>query len=72
MGTYTFRLPDIGEGIAEAEIVAWHVAVGDVVAENPAEPWLQPFMPNGEVIQGFETLSLSRRWVTLARAGLGW
>jgi hypothetical protein len=25
MGKFTFRLPDIGEGIAEAEIVAWHV-----------------------------------------------
>ncbi len=32
----TFDLPDLGEGLQEAEIVAWHVAVGDhVVADQP-------------------------------------
>lgn len=34
MARYTFRLPDIGEGIAKAEIVAWHVTLGGAVEED--------------------------------------
>ncbi len=36
MARFTFRLPDIGEGIAEAEIVVWHKQLGDRIGENEA------------------------------------
>ena len=34
MSDYVIKVPDLGEGIVEAELVAWHVAVGDKVAED--------------------------------------
>jgi 2-oxoisovalerate dehydrogenase E2 component (dihydrolipoyl transacylase) len=34
MAQFTFKLPDIGEGIAAAEIVHWHLAVGDIIGED--------------------------------------
>ena len=34
MARFEFKLPDIGEGVAEGEVVAWHVKAGDVVIED--------------------------------------
>jgi 2-oxoisovalerate dehydrogenase E2 component (dihydrolipoyl transacylase) len=34
MGRYVFKLPDVGEGTAEAAIAQWHVAVGDRIEED--------------------------------------
>ena len=34
MGKQVFKLPDIGEGVVEGEVVQWHVAAGDTVTED--------------------------------------
>ena len=34
MTRYVFKMPDLGEGTVEAEIVAWHVKVGEHVDED--------------------------------------
>ena len=34
MSRYVFKLPDVGEGTAEAELSKWHVAPGERVEED--------------------------------------
>jgi len=34
MGVFAIRLPDVGEGIAQAELTEWHVKPGDIVRED--------------------------------------
>jgi 2-oxoisovalerate dehydrogenase E2 component (dihydrolipoyl transacylase) len=34
MGEHVIKMPDVGEGVAEAELVEWHVKVGDLVRED--------------------------------------
>jgi len=34
MAKFIFKMPDVGEGVAEAEVVEWHVNVGDRVEED--------------------------------------
>ncbi len=34
MAEHVIKMPDVGEGVAEAELVEWHVAVGDLVRED--------------------------------------
>ncbi|MBY5758206.1 2-oxo acid dehydrogenase subunit E2 [Rhizobium leguminosarum] len=34
MGEFIIKMPDVGEGVAEAEIVEWHVKTGDPVRED--------------------------------------
>lgn len=34
MAEHTIKMPDVGEGVAEAELVEWHVKVGDLVRED--------------------------------------
>ena len=36
MGEFVLKMPDVGEGVAEAELVEWHVKPGDPVREQEA------------------------------------
>ena len=38
MGIHVIKMPDLGEGIAEVEVVAWHVQPGDTVRKTRCWP----------------------------------
>ena len=38
MGIHVIKMPDIGEGIAEVELVAWHVEVGQTIRRTSRSP----------------------------------
>ena len=41
MSVHVIKVPDVGEGIAEVELVAWHVAPGDAIADcSPMDWWV--------------------------------
>ena len=72
MSSFTMKLPDVGEGVAEAEIVEWLVAVGDAV--TPDSP-IAAVLTAGQKTK-FEALKgpkfeLARRSPTRSRGGRG-
>ncbi len=38
MGLFSFKTPDVGEGIIEVELISWSIAVGDRVVEDQPLP----------------------------------
>lgn len=50
MASFEFRLPDIGEGVTEGEIVEWHVTTGDAVEED--EPMVEVMTDKATVTIG--------------------
>jgi 2-oxoisovalerate dehydrogenase E2 component (dihydrolipoyl transacylase) len=71
MGAFVFKLPDVGEGIAEAEIVAWHVEVGQEVKED--QPLVDVMTDKATVEIGAPVSGriLSRRGDVGRRAAIG-
>ena len=63
MGKHVFKLPDVGEGVVEGEIVKWNVKSGDTVKED--EPLVEimtdkatvsiPSTVNGKVVEVFQS-----------------
>ena len=71
MATYVFKLPDIGEGIAEAEIVTWYVEVGDAVTEDQPLVEVMTDKATVEISAPVSGIILSRRGTVGMKAKVG-
>src|SRR5262245_52753476 len=71
LGNYGFKLPDVGEGVAEAEIVAWHVDVGDTVKEDQPLVDVMTDKATVEITSPVTGKVLSRNGATGDKAAVG-
>ena len=71
MSRFFFKLPDIGEGTAEAEIVKWHAAVGDEVHEEQPLVDVMTDKATVELASPVSGRIVSRNGVEGARAAVG-
>ena len=72
MAEHVIRLPDVGEGIAEAELVEWHVKVGDLVRADATLAAVMTDKATVEIpspVDGEITLAGRRRSATKSRSG---
>src|SRR4030095_835603 len=71
MARFEFRLPDIGEGVSEGEIVKWLIAPGDRIGED--DPMVEVMTDKATVTIGAPktgtVLELLHRAGTVARVG---
>ena len=76
MATKTFYLPDLGEGLPDAEIVEWHVREGDtvkldqpLVSMETAKAVVEVPSPYTGTVAKLHGKATIARWMAWARAG---
>ncbi len=71
MGRYVFKLPDVGEGTAEAEIVKWHGKVGDEISEEQPLVDIMTDKATVEIVSPVKGRIVSRKGEEGAKAAVG-
>ncbi|MGH6854530.1 MAG: dihydrolipoamide acetyltransferase family protein [Aestuariivirga sp.] len=71
MGRFVFKLPDVGEGTAEAEIVKWHVKPGDEIGEDQPLVDIMTDKATVEIVSPVAGRVVSRKGEEGAKAAVG-